>query len=147
MQPPLGLIIVRAGDHRRQSLPRSLRKPHRISIPVRPEELRTKRKPGLDTRQTSCGPPPGNTLRTFSRLAFGGLPHFLNRLSRALDGITWPRHRQRRFSLPPFTPKRRQDIGRDPLHDRELILVRRFHQELAHAGFAVSADDVSEGIW
>src|SRR5918995_687163 len=50
------------------------------------------------------------------------------------------------FALTPVTPKHRQDIGRDPLHDRELLLVRGFHQELAHAGLAVSADDVGEGV-
>jgi hypothetical protein len=96
--------------------------------------------------QTTCGSPPGNRLRTSSRLAFGGLPHFLNRLSRALDGITWSRHRQRLFALTLIVPKRRQEIGCDPLHDRELLLVRRFHQELAHAGFAVTANNVGEGI-
>src|SRR5215213_10438927 len=28
-----------------------------------------------------------------------------------------------------LTPQRRQEIGRDALHHRELFLVRRFHQE------------------
>ena len=121
--------------------------PRRITVPARPEELRAKKNPGLNTRQASRGPPPGNTLRTlFLPRRHGGLPRFLDRLSRALDGITRSRHRQRHFALPILFPKCRQDVGRDPLHDRELLLVRRFHQELTHAGFAVTANNVREGI-
>ena len=121
--------------------------PSRIAISARSEDLRAKREPGLNTRQTSCGPLPGNTLRTlFLPRRHGGLPRFLDRLSRVLDGITRSRHRQRLSTLTPTAPKRRQDVGGDPLHDRELLLVRRLHQELTHAGLAVTTNDVGEGI-
>jgi hypothetical protein len=102
---------------------------------------------GLNSEQAGCDPPPGNALQTpFSPRLQGGLPRFLDRFSRALDGITRSGHRQRLFALTIFTPQRRQDISRDPLHDRELFLVRRFHQELTHTGLAVPANDVGERV-
>ena len=83
----------------------------------------------------------------FRRLAaMARLPHSL---ARRLSAVGRRYHTVRAPStrlFRTFTPQRRQDIGRDPLHDRELFLVRRFHQELAHAGLAVTADDVGEGI-
>jgi hypothetical protein len=45
-----------------------------------------------------------------------------------------------------ITPQRGQDIGRNPLHYWELFLVRGFHQELAHAGLSISADDVGKSV-
>ena len=102
---------------------------------------------GLDSKQAGYGPLPGNALQTpFSPRLHGGLPHFLDRFSRAQDGITRSGHRQRLIALTRIVPQRWQDIGRDPLHNCELFLVWRFHQELAHAGLAVPTNDVGKGV-
>ena len=55
-----------------------------------------KRETGLNSRQASYGLPPGNTLQTlFLPRHHGGLSRILDRLLRALDGITRSWHRQR----------------------------------------------------